>query len=87
MQEMIDKYDPSKNSREDNKKNKRHAGALAQAHAHPHPSPSPSVEQAASGRAAPLRPTILPPLGSPPPSTDMLCLLRHPPMLSASSAI
>ena len=31
MQEMIDKYDPSKNSREDNKKNKRHAGVLAQA--------------------------------------------------------
>ena len=31
MQEMIDKYDPAKNSREDNKKNKRHAGALAQA--------------------------------------------------------
>ena len=31
MQEMIDKYDPSKNSRDDNKKNKRHAGVLAQA--------------------------------------------------------
>ena len=40
MQEMIDKYDPSKNSREDNKKNKRHAGALAQASS-PSPSPSP----------------------------------------------
>ena len=57
MQEMIDKYDPSKNSRDDNKKNKRHAGVLAQAkrrnthpsklaltptfHPHPHPHPNP----------------------------------------------
>lgn len=30
MQEMIDKYDPTKNASADNKKNKRHAGVLAQ---------------------------------------------------------
>jgi len=31
MQEMIDKFDPAKNSSADNKKSKRHAGALSQA--------------------------------------------------------
>jgi len=31
MQELVDKYDPAKNSSADNKKNKRHAGVVAQA--------------------------------------------------------
>ena len=38
---MIDKYDPTKNASADNKKNKRHAGVLAQVLSPP-PSPIPS---------------------------------------------